>query len=262
MIKKIIHIVVWLMILSWFIIIMGFVTDHNDDLLCKHILIEVSDSSNVKFITANNVREILGESGIDMQGYPISQINTRVLENILEENPFVKNAELYTTVTGDLFIDVDQRRPIIRIMPGGRQGYYIDNEGEFLPISSSYSPMVPLVSGYLTLPANIWETGILSRDSVDSEYQFVCDILDFALYVDTHPFWKEQIVQLYRDQSGDYEIIPRVGAHQILLGSMDNFEEKLRNLKLLYEQGFQKYGWNNYNKINLKYSNQVICTKR
>ncbi len=262
MIKRIIHIIVWLMILSWFIIIMGFVSDHNDDLLCKHILIEVSDSSDVKFITVGNVRKMLGESGIDMQGYPISQINTRILENILEENPYVKNAEAYTTVMGDLLLSVDQRRPIIRVMPGGREGYYIDNEGELLPLSASYSPMVPLVTGYLMLPVNILEGGLQDRDSVEKEYQFIYDILDFARYVETHTFWKEQIVQLYRDRSGEYEIIPRIGAHQILLGSMDNFEEKLRNLKLLYEQGFQKYGWNNYNKINLKYSNQVICTKR
>lgn len=262
MIKKIIHIVVWVMILSWFIIIMGFVSDHDDDQLCKRIFIEVSDSSNVKFITAKNVRDLIEESEIDMQGYPVSQINTRILESILEENPYVKNAEVYTTVTGELFINVDQRRPIIRVMPGGRQGYYLDHEGEFLPLSSSYSPMVTLVTGYLMLPAYIKENGLFNRDSVDMEYQFIYEILDFARFVDTHTFWKEQIVQLYRARSGEYEIIPRIGAHQILLGSMDNHEEKLRNLKLLYEQGFQKYGWNNYNKINLKYSNQVICTKR
>ncbi len=61
---------------------------------------------------------------------------------------------------------------------------------------------------------------------------------------------------------GEYELIPRVGAHQILLGSMDQWEKKLRNLELLYEQGLSKYGWNTYQTISLKYTNQVICTKR
>jgi len=43
---------------------------------------------------------------------------------------------------------------------------------------------------------------------------------------------------------------------------MDQWEKKLRNLELLYEQGLSRYGWNTYQTINLKYTNQVICTKR
>jgi cell division protein FtsQ len=44
---------------------------------------------------------------------------------------------------------------------------------------------------------------------------------------------------------------------------MEQWEKKLHNLELLYEQGFSAYGgWNGYSTINLKYTNQVICTKR
>jgi len=262
MIRKILHIVVWLAIFCWFIIIMGFVSKRGEQLLCNRINIEVSDSTNVKFITSENVRSMIKESDIDIQGYPLSQINTRRLETIIENNPYIKSTEAYTTVNGELFVDVEQRRPIIRVMPGGRQGYYIDTEGEFLPLSSTYTPMVLLVTGYFSLPQSMMDKGLESRDSISEEYQYINDVLDFARYVDEHKFWKEQIVQLYRNRSGEFEIIPRVGAHQVLLGTLDNYKEKLRNLKLLYKQGFQKYGWNNYNQINLKYSNQVICTKR
>lgn len=262
MIRKILNIVVWMLILSWFIIVMGLVSDRSGEIMCKRITIEISDSSSVKFITAANVREMIAESDIDIQGYPAAEINTRHLERILERNPYIGNAEAYITVEGDLFLKVKQRRPVIRIMPQGRAGYYIDGNGEFLPLSSSYSPMVLLLSGNLSVPEKIRAEGLHHRDSVNQEYNYLFDMLDFALYIDEHIFWKQQIVQVYRDSKGDYELIPRVGAHQILFGTMDNYEEKLRNLKLLYEQGFQKYGWNNYNKINLKYSNQVICTKR
>ena len=42
------------------------------------------------------------------------------------------------------------------------------------------------------------------------------------------------------------------------------YYEKLKriNLKLLYDQGLSRHGWNSYDRINLKYSNQVICKKR
>lgn len=262
MIKKILHSVVWLAIFCWFIIIMGFVSDTGEKILCNRVNIVISDSTDVKFVTSENVRSMIVDSDINIQGYPLFQINTRELEAIIESNPYIANSEAYTTVNGELFVDIEQRRPIIRVMPGGRQGYYIDTEGEFLPLSSSYTPMVLLVTGYLSLPQSMVAAGLSPRDSVHVDYQYINDVLDFARYIDENKFWKEQIVQLYRNRSGEFEIIPRVGAHQIFLGTLDNYKEKLRNLTLLYEQGFQKYGWNNYNQINLKYSNQVICTKR
>ena len=88
------------------------------------------------------------------------------------------------------------------------------------------------------------------------------EIYRFSAFVTEHPFWREQIVQLYVNRQGEFELIPRVGAHQILMGSLDQWERKLKNLELLYEQGFSSYGWNTYGTINLKYTNQVICTKR
>ncbi len=262
MIRKIVHIVVWLLILSWFIIGLGIVSDKNEEIMCKGINVEVSDSLKVQFVTSAHVREMIGRTNIDIQGYPVFRTNIHLLELDLEKNPYIENTEVYTTVTGDMYIEVEQRRPVIRVMPQGRAGYYIDSKGVFLPLSSSYSPMVLLLTGNLSIPEHIRDTGLHQRDSLDPEYSYLFDVLDFARYIEDHPFWKQQIVQVYRDLRGEYELIPRIGAHQILFGTMDNFEEKLRNLKLLYEQGFQKYGWNDYNKINLKYSNQVICTKR
>lgn len=262
MIKKILHIVVWLFILAWFIIIMGFVSKRSQDIMCKRIHIEISDSTSVKFITASHVRKMITESDIDIQGYPLQEINTRQLEGILERNPYVERAEAFSTVEGDLFLDLKQRTPLLRVMPNGRSGYYIDSEGQVLPLSSSYSPMVLLVTGNIFVPENVRTEGLHHRDSIDEEYVYLFDLLEFARHINAHPFWAQQIVQVYRDRSGAYELIPRVGAHQIIFGSMENYEEKLHNLKMLYEQGLQKYGWNTYNKINLKYSNQVICTKR
>ena len=42
----------------------------------------------------------------------------------------------------------------------------------------------------------------------------------------------------------------------------DHFEEKLANLRLFYEQAIPKMGWEKYSIINLKYRNQIVCTKR
>ena len=113
-----------------------------------------------------------------------------------------------------------------------------------MPISRRYAAHVPIVSGY-----------------VEKELA-VTDLYKFALFLQENEFWNDQIEQIYVYPDNDIELIPRVGNHRIMLGTLDEFEEKLANLKLFYEQAIPKVGWEKYSMINLKYKNQIVCTKR
>jgi cell division protein FtsQ len=57
------------------------------------------------------------------------------------------------------------------------------------------------------------------------------------------------------------ELTPTVGNHQIILGKIADYRENLNKLQLFYEKGLAEVGWNRYSVINLKYKNQVVCTK-
>lgn len=264
MIHRIVHIVLWLALAAWFVVIMGFVSQSKADVLCSRLDIGISDSATVRFITSAQVREIIGNPEWEVQGYPIEEIRIRDLEKSLETNPFIRKAEVYSTVDGVLHVDILQRTPLIRVMPGGKSGFYLDREGYILPLKTDYSPKVLLVTGHIHLSEKTMDSGVIFGESApgkEAEAEAGM-LLEFASTISDHPFWKHQVVQLYRAQNGDYEIIPRVGAHQIILGSLEGYAIKLRNLKLLYDQGLSRYGWNSYDRINLKYSNQVICKKR
>lgn len=260
MIRKITHIVLWLVLGAWFTVMLGFVSGSNERVLCKQIIVNITDSSEVRFVTNLSVREQIMGAGIDIHGYPVEGIPTRDLEEQLEQDPYVENAEVYVDVDGNLYVDIAQRKPLVRVMPDGREGYYIDQDGRMLPLSEHYSPMVLLVTGDLSFAETTSDNGMRIADlSADGEMK---QLIGFARKVTRHPFWNRQIVQVYRGRDGMYELIPRVGAHQIEFGTLEDYATKLRNLKLLYDQGFRQYGWNTYDKIDLKYSNQIICTKR
>jgi cell division protein FtsQ len=250
MIRRIIKIGVWLGIAAWFVVILGFVSAKADQVLCMHIDVVLSDTVRSRFVTDPDVRALFRSEGLQLQGYPLKEINTRELEELLEKNAYIRTAEVSCDVSGRMEIQLEQCIPLVRIMPEGRAGYYLDTEGAVLPLSTQFVPHVLLASGHIN-PAD------KSRGVEQLQ-----EIHRFCTYVAEHPFWSEQIVQLYVNRRGEYELIPRVGAHQILLGSMEQWELKLRNLELLYKQGLPFYGWNSYRRINLKYTNQVICTKR
>jgi len=250
MMRGILKILTWMGIAAWFVVILGFVSAEAEEVICTRVDVVLHDTVLSSFVSDADVRAMLRDEGLEIQGYPLKKINTWELEKLLEKNPYIKDAEVSTDISGRMEIRLEQRIPLVRIMPDGKKGFYLDTEGKILPLSDQFVPHIFLVSGHVTKP-----------DGNEGDPRLK-EIHQFCTYVTHHPFWSEQIVQLYVNRRGEYELIPRVGAHQILMGSLDEWERKLRNLELLYEQGFSAYGWNNYGTINLKYSNQVICTKR
>lgn len=249
--KRLLKILAWMGIAAWFVVAMGFVSGRSEEVLCNRIEVVLKDSVNNLFLTRGEIRRMVESSQVRLQGYPISQINTRELEQLLEQNHFIKNAEVCVDVSGRLQVKVEQREPLVRVLPEGRRGYYLDSEGKVLQLSGRYAPMVMIVSGRIPDPENGYQPG-----------KKLEEIYNFCKYLAEHKLWSQQVVQIYVNHQGEYELIPRVGAHQILMGSLDEWERKLRNLELLYAQGLPKYGWNTYKTINLEFTNQVICTKR
>ncbi len=211
--------------------------------ICQKVDIYVHDSSEVNFINHEEVLSLVKSSGFNPIGKEVGSINTEAIEKALKKNPRIKRAECYLTTNGNVKIEIDQRVPVMRVM-SLNGNFYIDNEGETMPVSTSYSVFVPLASGFIT------------QEFAKNE------LFKLALFLQNNEFWDAQIAQIYVHPNNEISLIPRVGNQEILLGSLDNLEGKLSSLMTLYKQGFSKLGWNRYEKINLKYEHQIICTKK
>ena len=111
-----------------------------------------------------------------------------------------------------------------------------------MPVSNNYTANVILANGYVDLV------------SVD-------DLKMLATFVNKNKFWKSQILQIYVDWAGSIQLVPRVGNHKIILGDCSDLEQKFNKLFAFYKDGLNKIGWNTYKTINLKYKNQVVCTR-
>jgi cell division protein FtsQ len=100
-----------------------------------------------------------------------------------------------------------------------------------------------------------------SQHNLNKTDTMLMDINKLSGYIYHDKFWRAQIEQIYVKKD-NFELIPRVGTQIIEFGDISNYEYKFKKLKALYEQGFSKVGWNKYKTINLKYNNQIICTKK
>ncbi len=254
----------WLTLVAYLVLGLCFVTKRNRELVCREIKVKVVDSSENAFITSKDIKRIVDVKGKTPIGKTLKSINTFELENRISTMMSVRDVQIYKTSDGVLSIKVKQRRPLVRIFNAKNQSYYIDEQGLLMPLSNRFAAHVLVVNGRITehfpFKANEnvmqWDTSVYRREPL------LRKIYNFARYVSGDDFWNAQIAQVYVDSSNDIELIPRVGSQVILLGSLDDYEKKLEKLKLFYEKALPAEGWNKYKMINLKYSKQIICTKR
>lgn len=231
-----------LIVLSYFVFTVFTFSYKADKQICKAMEVTVKDSTQLRFISQKEIAFLLEKNRLNPVGMNMDLIKTEEIEKMLEQQSRIKNVECFKTPSGKIRIEITQREPILRVM-NNTKSYYIDKDGEIMPLSSSFTTYVPVVTGAVDEKL---AKGIL---------------YDFALYLRRNPFWNAQIEQIYISNNDEIELIPRVGNQIILLGKLDNYEYKLNKLYSLYKNGFSKTGWNRYGKINLKYDDQVVCTK-
>ena len=61
--------------------------------------------------------------------------------------------------------------------------------------------------------------------------------------------------------NGQMEMFPRVGNHVISFGQPKDMKKKMERLRTFYTEVLNKVGWNKYKRIDLQYSNQIVCVK-
>ena len=222
---------------------LGFAKLRHSAKQCQNYQINFLNNSP-SFLSQGDILTIV-ESEVDsIIGYPINQIPIYKIENKIESITNIENAEVYVSLDNCLHVDIEQKTPIARLKLKNNQEFYIDKKGSIFDLSLNHTERILVASGHIS-------------DSVDIHQVFL-----LTKYIDSNPFWKSQIVQIYFKHNKEIELIPRVGNHTILLGSISDFKEKLEKLKFFYKQGVQQTGWNHYKEINLKYKDQIVCVKK
>ena len=231
---------------------------------CAGIDIKITgDGDSGADTTGNNVFSLMGVSRRTLESCLIDTLNTTVLSNKIKRQSYVKRADIYKTISGVLKIDITYRSPLIRIINNYGESFYIDEDGFVMKPPSGFYSHVLIASGNVSYrPGNtsvlISDTAIYNKPGVKT----LRDLHSVANYIKNSKFWSAQVQQVYVAGSGDIEIIPRVGSQVIEMGDANDIDIKFKRLMAFYKKGLPVLGWNKYDKINVKYKGQIICTPK
>lgn len=246
------------------IALLGFVEHERNAFPCNTIEISIDQSNEMFFIDKEDILEIIKLNGDSIIGKSMGEIDVNKLEKIINRNPSVENAHVYKTINGEVIIEIKQRTPLFRVFSMSGESYYIDKLGYFMPLSDKYTARVPVASGYIfekyASNADVTIYDIIANDSIASK-TIIDDVFQVADFISNNEFWNAQIDQMYVNIDRDIELIPRVGSQSIIIGNAENLDEKFNKLMLFYKKALPNVGWNEYKYINLKYKDQVICSK-
>lgn len=232
---------------------------------CVDLIVKVDYDSASVFITPEEVKVHLIKTFGNPVGQRLNQLNVQSIENLLQLNPFIAEAEASVELSGVLNVEIKQKTPILRVQNKNGQQYYLSEEGLMMPISEHGIERTPVASGeiydYYSSIRNLTQEDSPLEDSLVKR-STLFRLWYLAVKIKNDPFMAAQTDQIYVNTSKEFEIVPRVGGQLIIIGNIDQLEKKFTKLKALYSESFAQVGWNKYAIINLKFKNQVVCTKK
>jgi len=216
--------------------------------------ISIENSLENHFVDAEEIGNAIGigpNNLVYMRWF--DSISLKKIERRIERIEFVKSAQASHDLEGNLFIKVKLVKPIARIVNGGSDNdRYLGGDGEILPTSEKYVSKVVTIDG----PGS--RKLIYRHQKADSTISQLTSMLQF---IETNAFWKAQIAHITLSEKNELTLIPEVGDHQIEFGTATDVEEKFKKLEAFYQKIIPVKGWKAYNKVSIKFKNQIVCQK-
>ena len=207
--------------------------------ISKTTVVFVGD--NAPFVKLETVNKLLIENKRDAQSIDKDKLDLNKLEKVLNKHEMIEKSQVFVSVDGVLKALVKQKTPIARVY-NGDHSYYIDFKGNVMPLSANYTARVPLVSG---------EINKKNREKLSELFRII--------YKDD--FLKKNIIGVQIMPNGSLIMYNRNFNYQIDFGGAVRIKAKFNNYKAFFQKTVLDSSLNKYKKIDLRFTQQVVCTK-
>jgi cell division protein FtsQ len=201
----------------------------------------VFEGKNNLFVDQKTVNNLLIENFADAKSIKKLAVNLNKLEKTINKHPMIEKSEVFVLIDGTLKAVVKQKTPIARVFDSNGS-FYIDYQGSTMPLSELYTARVLLILGELN----------------DQNKKPISDLCK-EIYEDD--FLKKNIISLQILADGSLKMRNRNYDYEIDFGRTIRVEDKLKTYKAFFQKAVLDSSLYHYKKINLRFANQVVCSK-
>lgn len=187
-------------------------------------------------------------------GLPLEEVDLAKIEQIVRSHSFIRSADGYLNARSILQIEVKQREAVLRIIPVNNASYYLDKNGHTMPLSTAFTPRVPVVFGAVP------DGDESNWSEVENErMNTVLNIRNVLAKDEFLSAWLDQIIV----HSGDtYSLYSALTDQYLDLGKANRLSEKFENVQIFCEEVIPETGWKKYARIDARYHHQIVGEKR
>lgn len=223
-----------------FLFLYSFTLGRNEQRALKATKV-VFENPESLYITADAVNKLLIENKTAPHGVRKVEVDLNKLEASLNANEMVEKSEVFVTIDGTLRAVVKQKTPVARVVGEGGS-FYLDHEGNEMPLSSVSSARVPLVSG---------DIQAADRKKIGALFRMIHD----------DDFLRKNIIGARVLPDGNVVLDNRNYRYAIEFGRTINMQRKFDNYKAFFQKAVRDSLIGKYRSVNLKFTTQVVCTR-
>ncbi len=229
-----------LLMIGLVVFLYSFSSKRNNDRKTQKTVVEFVNKAEL-FVSYETVNKLLIEKGQHLKTIGKDKVVLNTLEKTLNEHDMIQKSEVFVSIDGVLKAMVTQRTPIARVF-NEEGSFYIDSKGNRMPLSDIQTARLPLVLGEIT----------------DKNEKEMYELLWF-IYNDD--FLKKNITGIEILPSGSLRMTNRNYNYDIEFGKTIEVKRKFDNYKAFFQKAVHDTLIDKYKVINLKFTQQVVCTK-
>ena len=244
MVKKILSIVLW--VVTGAALIVLFVSGRSRYLKTplKGIQINLERSHTDGFVEKDSLLTY-AEAVCDIAHHnTISNIDMYRINKLLTDNPWIEYGSAFIDLNDTLFIQAKEYEPVLRVYGNDGTSVYVTAEGVIIPSSPHYTPHLIIASGHFEEQTGIAEALVIAQAIRHDEYL------------------AKHIGQIYLNQDHEFEVTVNNLPAKVIVGDTCAINDKLAKLKTLLEKYNNTEELIDYKTLDIKYKNQIVCTKK
>lgn len=187
--------------------------------------------------------------GYDLKDVPMGELDIERVERVIENDPFVLEAEVFIRADDRLEIKVLQREPVLRLMTVNGENYYFDKNAVKMPTSAHFSARVLVAMG--DIPK-------YTADFLEKKDNLLNHLFSLSKMILEDDFFRPLIEEVYV-RKGEFILIPKLGKQKIIMGDSESLKEKMKRLKIFYKEALPYSRWTKYREIDVRFVGQVVA---